>query len=106
MKRRNRKSAIEAFVALSDAEKEKFTAEFDKEFIMDTFGPLNATERRIWNRAKKKLGRPVKGKGHKVISVSLEKGLLQRADAFAKQKKITRAALIASSLETILAKAS
>jgi hypothetical protein len=105
MRRKTTKSPIEEFLALSAAEKEKAVAKYDKPFVMDTFRPLNASERRVWQRVGKKLGRPVKGKGHKVISVSLERSLLARADAFAKRRKMTRAALIAAGLETVLAKA-
>jgi hypothetical protein len=95
-------SPIEEFLSLSDAEKEKVVAEFDKEFVIDTFRPLTPAERRIWRRHKKKMGRPVKGHGHKVISVSVEKELLKRADAYAKKQRMTRAALIARGLENVL----
>ncbi len=104
MKRKN--SPINDFLSLSEAEKEKVSLEFDREFIGDTFGPLSPAHRRQWQRIKKSLGRPVKGKGHKVISVSIERGLLAKADALAKRRKITRASLIAQALETVLSKAS
>jgi hypothetical protein len=103
MKRRTtRKPPIEEFLALSDAEKDRVVAEFDKEFVLDTFRPLTAAQRRQWRRIKRKMGRPIKGQGHKVISMSLEKGLLKRADAFAKKSGMTRAALIARGLIAIL----
>jgi metal-responsive CopG/Arc/MetJ family transcriptional regulator len=41
----------------------------------------------------------------KVVAVSIEKSLLRRTDAMAKKQKISRAALIARALETILGKA-
>jgi hypothetical protein len=97
-----KRSPIDEFIALSDAEKEKIVAEFDKEFIADTFKPLTPAQRKWWNRVRRKHGRPRKGLGHKVISVSLEKGLLKRADAFVKKSGTTRAALIARGLESIL----
>jgi hypothetical protein len=98
-----KRSPIEEFIALPDAEKERIVAEFDKEFIVDTSRPLNAAERKIWERAKRKMGRPTNGEGHKVISVSVEKRLLRRADAYAKKLRMTRAALIARGLESVLA---
>jgi hypothetical protein len=99
-------SPIEELIALSDTEKARTVAEFDKEFAMDTFGPLTPAQRRLWQKAKRHMrrerGRPVQCQGHKVISVSLEKGLLKRADSFAKKAIMTRAALIARGLEAVL----
>jgi metal-responsive CopG/Arc/MetJ family transcriptional regulator len=40
-----------------------------------------------------------------VVSVSIEKGLLKRADRMARKRKISRARLIAEGLERVLAKA-
>ena len=97
-----KRSPLEEFLALSDAEKDKVVAEFDKEFVIDTFRPLTPAQRKQWNRIRKTLGRPAKGEGHKVISVSLEKGLLRRADAFAQKAKLSRAALIARGLQAVL----
>ena len=37
---RKKRSPIDAFIALSDAEKERVVAEFDEEFVMDTFRPV------------------------------------------------------------------
>ena len=93
-----KRSPIDEFIALPDAEKDRIVAEFDKEFVIDTFRPLNAQERKIWKRARRKMGRPTNGEGHKVISVSLEKGLLKRVDAFVKKTGTTRASLIARAL--------
>jgi hypothetical protein len=79
-------------------------AEFDKEFVADEFGPMNTRQRRKWEKAKRGPGRPKVGKGSKIISVSIEQGLLKSADSFAKAKGITRAKLIAIGLHQILAK--
>ena len=79
------------------------TAEFDKEFVADSFGPPPPAAAERWERAKRKRGRPRKGKGAKVISVSLEKGLLARSDRLAKRLGISRAALVARGLEAGLA---
>jgi hypothetical protein len=95
-------SPIDEFIALPEEEKQRIVAEFDKEFVFETARPLSPAQRKLWNRIKRKHGRPRKGLGHKVISVSLEKGLLKRADAFVKKSGTTRAALIARGLESIL----
>jgi hypothetical protein len=50
-------------------------------------------------------GRPVVGEGAKVISLTVERSLLARADAFAKKQGISRAALVAEGLESVLRKA-
>jgi hypothetical protein len=81
------------------------TAEFDKEFIADTFGPLTPEMAERWRRANRKRGQPKVGKGVRVISVSVEKGLLARSDALARRLKVRRAALIARGLRAVLAAA-
>jgi len=103
--KQKKRSPIEEFIALPDEKKERIVAEFDEEFVLDKARPLNAEERKLWERAKRK-GRPVKGQGHKVIAVSVEKGLLKRADAYAKKQRLTRAALIARGLEAVISSAS
>ena len=58
----------------------KATAEFDREFVADTFGELDEDTRRQWERIKKKPGWPRRGRGAKAISVTVEKTLLARTD--------------------------
>jgi len=79
------------------------TAEFDKEFVADTFGPLTPEMRAQWEAAKRKPARPKEGPSVQVISVSIEKDLLARSDALAKKKRISRARLIARGLRAVLA---
>ena len=76
--------------------------ELDKEFVADTFRPLTPAERETWHRMRRKRGRPQRGKGAKVISVSVERALLRRADKFAKTSGLTRARLIELGLRTLL----
>ena len=94
---------IEAFEALSDAEKQRVVAEFDKEFVPTR--PLTPAQRKLWQKARRKPGRPKVGQGVKVISLSVERGLLKRADALARQRKLSRAELVAQLLHAALAKA-
>ena len=102
---RKARSAYEEFMAMSPEEREKAVAKFDREFIMDTFKPLTPELQRRWERAKRKPGRPPVGRGAKVISVSVEKGLLARSDALARRLRVPRTALIARGLRAVLAAA-
>lgn len=79
------------------------TSEFDQEFVVDSFKAPPPADKARWQRAKRKRGRPKEGKGAKVISVSVEKGLLARADRVAKKMGISRARLIARALRAVLA---
>lgn len=92
------------------------TKEFDKEWTGPGLPgqPLSAGERAWWKRAQPQLrkavdarrkaamGRPKMGEGVKVIALSIEQGLLRKADELARRKKISRAALVAEGLETLL----
>jgi hypothetical protein len=95
---RRRKQSYE----YSTAELEALTADLDAEFVADKFGPLSPADRRLWTKAKRKRGRPRVGAGAKVVSVSIEKGLLTRADRLAKRLHLSRARLIAFGLEQVL----
>ncbi|MEX2137753.1 MAG: hypothetical protein WD894_00715 [Pirellulales bacterium] len=79
------------------------TAEFDREFVIDEFKPLTPAQRAKWKRLQRKPGRPKVGNGVKVISLSVEQGLLARADRLAKKLKISRAQLVRRGLEAVLA---
>ena len=96
------KQKAKKFLELSDAEKTEAVREFDREFVADSFRPMTAADRACWQRIKRKPGRPRQGKGHKVISVSVEKELLKQSDALAKRLGVTRAALIAQGLQGVL----
>ncbi len=87
----------------STADLDRITADLDREFVADTFRSPTKEEKRIWRRAKRKRGRPVRGKGCKIISLSIEKGLLVRTDRLARRKRVSRAELIARGLNAVLA---
>jgi len=82
------------------------TKEFDQEGVADTFDAMTPTEEAVWQAAvrKRPRGRPVNGRGVKVISLGIEAGLLERADALAKKRRISRATLVAEGLEAVLRK--
>jgi hypothetical protein len=79
------------------------TAEFDEEFVMDKFGPLTPEMQARWEAAKRKPGRPKKERDIQMISISVHRELLARADALAKKMGITRAGLVARGLKAVLA---
>jgi hypothetical protein len=78
------------------------TAEFDREFIGETFGEPDRRQQSRHTQAKVKRGRPKIGQGVRVISVSLEKNLLAAVDRLAKKKKAKRAELITVGLQAVL----
>jgi hypothetical protein len=79
------------------------TAEFDNEMVVNESRPLTAEERAWWKRVRRGPGRPRRGRGAKIISVSLEQELLARSDALAKSLGISRALLIERGLKAVLA---
>jgi hypothetical protein len=79
------------------------TAPYGQEMVIDEFGSPSAAVRRRWERARRKPGRPRRGKGAKVISVSVERGLLSRSDSLAKNLGLSRASLIERGLKAVLA---
>src|SRR5688572_15582119 len=90
-------------VAARASELAEDTARYNREMVIDEFGPMTAAARARWARAKRKPGRPRRGKGAKVISVSVERGLLSRSDALAKDLGLSRAGLIERGLQAVLA---
>ena len=84
----------------------KATAEFDREFIVDEFRPLDAAARRRWAAAKRKRGRPARGRGAQIISLSVERDLLRRTDALARRLKLSRARIVELGLRRVLQEAS
>src|SRR5216684_2781289 len=91
--------------AMTDAQRAKLVAELEAETPEQRLArakPLNAKQRKTWRSIKKKLGRPRIGKGSQPISVTLEKDLLKRADAYAKQHGLKRAEMIAHGLLRVM----
>jgi hypothetical protein len=79
------------------------TKQFDQPNIAGRSRPLTQDERKQWNQAKRKRGRPQEGKGYQRISVSMERDLLKRATALARKRQISRSRLFAQALEAVLA---
>ncbi len=84
------------------AQLDKEVQKFDGEFIADIARPLSPKERARESRAKRKRGRPMIGKGVKRVLVTIEQDLLQHCDAYARKKKLTRAAVVTRGLKALL----
>jgi hypothetical protein len=110
-KRKASQTPIERFLALSDAEKSAEVARFDSPGYPEGFGPLPRAQRKLWTKVKRKMkeeksagGRPKVGRGARAVNVTIERGLLERADERAKAEGVTRAQLIAQGIEAILSR--
>jgi hypothetical protein len=106
-KQTKKKSDIDAFIALPDEEKERIFNEIDSmtaEEMLAQSRPLNAEDRRRWRKFQA-LGRPKLGNGSKTISLTVEKSLLKKADAFAKRHGMSRSKLVAQGLLAIIGSA-
>ena len=91
------------FDRMTTEELQTAAAEFDREMVAEEFGPLSARARSRWRKARRRPGRPRQGQGAKVISVTVERNLLARSDALAKNMGVTRAGMIAGGLKAVLA---
>jgi predicted DNA binding CopG/RHH family protein len=72
------------------------TSEFDREFIIDEFRPLNPDERSRWKKIQKKLLQTRK------VTVRVEPSLLTRLDTLAKRTGVPRDRLVARGIKAIL----
>lgn len=99
-----KKTGKKPITQMTTDELTRAAAEFDEEFVADTFTKPDPAARAKWKKARRRRGRPKVGKGVKVISVSLEQMLLARATRLAKKLGISRAKLIARGLHSMLAK--
>lgn len=79
------------------------TAAYGREMAIDAFGPMTEKARDRWNRARRGPGRPVRGRGARAISVSVEQDLLDRSDRLAREIGVSRARLIEHGLRIVLA---
>lgn len=96
------------FQALPDAQKERIYREIDDKSTAQLLAeskPLSPAQRSRWKRVKKNLGgRPKLGKfGTAIVSVTVEKELLRKADAFAKAKGINRSELFSRGVRLAMA---
>jgi len=100
MKKSPRKTPIEKFLALSDAQKEAEIAPYEKQNVKSR--ALTPSERKFWGSVKRKLGRPRIGQGAAIVPVSIERGLLQKVDAYARANHLKRSQMVAEGLRLVM----
>jgi hypothetical protein len=99
-----KKMTFKEFDKLSNEDKEAFALECSRAPDEDFVEPSPEEKARMQRvMAKLRRGRPRVGKGAKRVLVTIERGLLKDADAYAKRRGLTRAALISKGLRTVLA---
>jgi hypothetical protein len=101
MRRKN--DVVGKYARMTADELRAQTAEFEEEMVVAKSRPLTAEERTWWEKVvRRRPGRPRRGRGAKVISVSVEQELLAKSDALAKKLGISRALLIERGLKAVL----
>ena len=98
----SRKKVAKPYWDMTTEELQEATKEFDTEFVADQAQPLTPLMQARWQRAKARKSRTEKGISEKTIAVRLDRVLLDRCTALAKKKRISRDALIARGLRTLL----
>ena len=96
------KSLVAKYERMKHGALREATKAFDEDMVVDRSRPLTAAERKAWDTARRKPGRPRRGAGAKIISVSVERTLLARSDALARDLGISRAALVERGLRAVL----
>jgi hypothetical protein len=87
---------------MSAREMDGVASRFDHPIPLRQTRAMTPAERRQWQRAKRRPGRPRRGDGVRVISLSVEQKLLERADRAARRAGMSRAALFEMGLLAIL----
>jgi hypothetical protein len=64
--------------------------------------PLSKKQHAQHRHAKRRMGRPVVGKGSMRISITMERGLLKAVDEHAAKSNATRSALISEGVRAVL----
>ncbi|QOV92268.1 type II toxin-antitoxin system HicB family antitoxin [Humisphaera borealis] len=106
MAKKTKQSPVEAFLSLSDAQKEQVWESFNREIPLSETQPLTADETAQWKqvvaKARRGRGRPKIGGGAQRVQVTVERKLLARADAYAESKGLSRAQLISMGLRKLV----
>src|SRR5439155_14168055 len=98
-----KKTRKKSWMKMTASELAKATREFDREVDLTHTRPLSSENRKWWNRARR-AGRPKVGKGAQPILITMEKGLLEQADAYAKKHHINRSQLVAMGIQSLIRK--
>jgi Tfp pilus assembly protein PilF len=102
VKQKRKTSKRHGYGAMKADQLNEATAAYGREMAIDAFRPLTKAERARWDRARRNPGRPRRGKGVKVISVSVEQDLLAESDRLARRLGMSRARLIERGLRVML----
>jgi hypothetical protein len=100
-----KKSYYERFMEMTDEQRDAEVEQFDKEIPGLPGKALTKSERALLRRAKRKGGRPRVGQGARRVLITVEQGLLKKADTYAKNKGMTRSELIARGLRSVIGSA-
>jgi hypothetical protein len=98
----------EDFDALSAEDKEKVWNYYNRVIPESELRDPTPGERAIIARQRshnRRAGRPKIGRGAKMVAVTIELGLLRRADAFAKKHGMKRAEMVARGLRSVMGEA-
>ena len=98
------KTAYEQFMEMSEAQRNAATSEYDREMPGTPGEALSASGKAEHAKARRRAraGRPRVGHGAKRVLVTVERGLLKRADAYARAHGLNRSELIARALTSIV----
>jgi hypothetical protein len=100
------------FDALPAAEQEQIREELTRTPTAELLArskPLTRTQAALQKKMRDQInerrgrGRPRIGRGSKLVAVTLEQGLLEEVDRFARRKKMKRSEMIASGLRLLMA---
>ncbi|MGB7159327.1 MAG: hypothetical protein WBD40_14760 [Tepidisphaeraceae bacterium] len=108
----SRGGAYQRFMAMTPAQRDADVAQYDREDLTPP-RPVSAADTALHRRAaargartaRAKIGRPTIGAGAKIVPVTIERGLLKEADAFAKQHQLKRSQMVAQGLRLVMEQA-
>lgn len=86
---------------MTAAELAAATRQFDTDYAFDKAKPLSVEDRKRHAQARRR-GRPRIGLGAEKVRVTIERGLLRKADSYARAQGISRSELIARGLREVL----
>ena len=100
---------IEQFESLSDAEKERVWEFYDAADPLADTRPMTQAHAARWKQVQASLksksrrrGRPRVGEGAEVVAVSIERGLLERADAYARRHGLGRSEVFVRGIKKVV----
>jgi hypothetical protein len=99
-----RKPRSRSFHEMTDHEKRDAMAEFDQEFISDTFRGLAPEERADWERLQRRLKMTDSAPRYRTVKTRLSHKMISALDSLAKKRHISRSRLINLALGVFLAR--